>query len=365
MKKLRIAQIAPFWFSVPPKDYGGTERVVSYITEELVKRGHDVTLFARSDSQTKAKLVSPLPEDLAKSIKAFCDPAYHATNTFFNAEAFKRADEFDIIHSHAGFFSFYFSDLVKTPVIHTLHNQLPRADEIENELYRKYKHLNFVSISQEFQSHFDLNYVANAYHGLPLELFPYSARGGEGLLWLGRASKNKGELDAIEAARQAGMPLKVAASVRPDTVQYFEKEIKPRLTDQIQLVQNVRFEDTPKLYGAADAFVFPVHWKEPFGLIMIEAMSCGTPVIAYNRGSVPEIVQDGVTGFIIDPGDESVKREGSWIIKKKGIAGLVEAIGRIKEIDRAACRKHVEANFTVSKMVDRYEKIYENLASVS
>lgn len=349
MKPLRIAQIAPFWFSVPPTDYGGTERVVSYVTEELVARGHDVTLFARSDSVTRAKLVSPLPDDVTKQIQFFCDPSYHAINSYVNAEVFKRAGEFDIIHSHSGFFSFYFSDLVKTPVIHTLHNQLPRTSEIENELYRKYKHLNYVSISSEFQTHFDLNYVANIYHGLPLERFPFSPNGGEGLLWLGRASKNKGELDAIEAAKRANMPLKLAASVRPDTKEYFEKEIIPRLTDQIQLVQNVRFEDTPKLYGAADAFIFPVQWKEPFGLIMIEAMSCGTPVIAYNRGSVPEIVKDGVTGFVVSP--------------EAGVDGLLEAIGKLDQIDRAACRKHVEENFTVQKMVDRYETAYENLIS--
>lgn len=347
MKKLKIAQVAPFWFSVPPQSYGGTERVVSYVTEELVRRGHEVTLFASDESKTTARLVSPVPSKSLQAIEFFCDTNYSVINSSVNAIVAARAAEFDIIHSHAGYFSFYFCDLIKTPVVHTLHNQLPRTSEVENDLYRLYKHLNFISISKEFQTHFNLNYIGNAYHGLPLDLFPFSPEKGTYFFWMGRASKNKGELDAIEAARTADVPLTLALSVRPDSKQYYEEKIKPKLNDSIRVLSNVGFEDGPKLYGGAKAFLFPVAWREPFGLIMIEAMACGTPVIAYNRGSVSEIVKDGVTGFVVDPA--------------RGIDGLVEAIKRIDEIDRAACRRHVEEHFTVEKMVDQYEALYSEI----
>lgn len=365
-KKLKIAQIAPYWFSVPPKDYGGTERVVTYITEELVKRGHEVTLFASADSKTKAKLVSPINNDLVKNIKQYLDPAFYAINNYVNAAAFSQASRFDIIHSHASFFSFYFCDLVKTPVIHTIHNQLPRKDEIENEIYRKYKHLNYISISDEFRTHFPLNYIATVYHGLDLAVFPFSEKGGEALLWIGRASKNKGELDALEAVRKTDKKLVMAISLRADAHDYYETKIKPRLTEKITIHTDIKFKDTADYYGKAKAMIFPVEWKEPFGLILIESMACGTPVIAYARGSIAEIIKDGETGFLVNPTD--AEKTGNWLIKKTGIAGLCEAIEKVYSLPyeryltmRAACRSHVEANFTVSKMVDNYEKVYYSL----
>ena len=201
-RKLRIAQIAPFWMDVPPKDYGGTERVVSNITEELVKRGHQVTLFASNTSQTKAKLVSPVKADLLKNIQSYCDTSYSVINTYVNHYVFQKASEFDIIHSHVSYFSFYFCDFVKTPVVHTLHDQLPRLRDAENELYKKFRHLNFVSISNEFRTHFDLNYIATVYHGLDFNYFPFNEKGGNDLFWIGRINKHKGELEAIEAAKK-------------------------------------------------------------------------------------------------------------------------------------------------------------------
>lgn len=363
MKKLRIAQIAPFWFDVPPKDYGGTERIVSYVTEELVKRGHDVTLFATENSQTKAKLVSPVKSDLTKLIESYCDPNFNAINTFVNACVFQKANDFDIIHSHSYYFSYFFCDLVKIPVIHTLHNQLPRARETENELMRQYKNLNYISISNEFRTHFDLNYIDTVYHGIDLKYFPFNKTGGDYLFWIGRASKNKGEDDAIETAKITGKKLFLGASIRKDTEEYFEKFIKPNLNDKIKLISNITFEETHKYYGGSKAFIFPVKWKEPFGLIMIESMACGSPVIAYSRGSVAEIIKDGVTGYLVNPSDE--EKTGDWIIKKTGITGLCEAVEKIYsmeknqyEIMRQACRTRVEQFFTVEKMVDNYEKVY-------
>ena len=363
MKKLRIAQIAPFWFDVPPKNYGGTERIVSYVTEELVKRGHEVTLFATETSVTKAKLVSPIKSSLLKTIEYYCDPNLNAINTFVNSYVFKKANDFDIIHSHSYYFSFFFCDLVKTPVLHTLHNQLPRARESENELMRQYKHLNYISISNEFRSHFDLNYIDRVYHGVDLKYFPFNMMGGDYLFWIGRASKNKGEDDAIETAKITGKKLLLGASIRKDTEEYFEKVIKPNLNDEIKLIPNVTFEETQKYYGGAKAFIFPVKWKEPFGLIMIESMACGSPVIAYSRGSVQEIVKDGETGFLVNPSNE--EETGDWIIKKTGIEGLKEAVEKIYSMPkeeylkmRQNCRNRVEQLFTVEKMVDNYERVY-------
>ena len=363
MKKLRIAQIAPFWFDVPPKNYGGTERIVSYVTEELVKRGHEVTLFATETSVTKAKLVSPIKSSLLKTIEYYCDPNFNAINTFVNSYVFKKANDFDIIHSHSYYFSFFFCDLVKTPVLHTLHNQLPRARESENELMRQYKHLNYISISNEFRSHFDLNYIDTVYHGVDLKYFPFNMMGGDYLFWIGRASKNKGEDDAIETAKITGKKLLLGASIRKDTEEYFEKVIKHNLNDKIKLIPNVTFEETHKYYGSSKAFIFPVKWKEPFGLIRIESMACGSPVIAYSRGSVQEIIKDGITGFLVNPSNE--EKTGDWIIKKTGIEGLCEAVERIYSMDknqyknmRQNCRNRVEQLFTVEKMVDNYERIY-------
>lgn len=346
MKKLRIAQLAPFWYDVPPKNYGGTERIVSYITEELVRRGHDVTLFAAEGSVTAAKLVSPVSSKILSSIKFYCDPTYLMANQLTSSALYKRAGEFDMIHSHASFVPFGYCDLVKTPTVHTLHNFMPRPFEAENVIFAAYKHLNFVSISHDFRRHFDLNYVATVYHGTQL-LSEYSKEPGEYLFWIGRVNKNKGELDAMEAATRSGEKLIMALSVRDDTKEYVDSKIKPKVTATISLRENIPFDDVWGLYSGAKALILPISWDEPFGMVMIEAMACGTPVIAYNRGSVAEIVKDGVTGFIVDP--------------KLGVDGLVAAIKRINQIDRAACRKHVEEHFTVEKMVDRYEDVYTSL----
>lgn len=341
---MKIAQLAPFWFRVPPVDYGGTERVVSFVTEELVRRGHEVTLFAAEGSETKARLVSPVSKEEVAKIRAYNDQEFRRINELVTKTAFDRVGDFDIIHSHNATFSFPFCELSKTPVIHTLHNQLPRENEEENEQYRRYKNLNFVSISDSFRSHFDLNYIATVYHGIPKDVFRFNPDPKEDLFWIGRASKHKGELAAIEAAKQAGSTLTMALSLRPDTRKYYDEVIVPKLDTHIRIVENLRYLDTPKLYGDSRALLFPVEWEEPFGLVMIEAMACGTPVIAFNRGSVPEVVKDGVTGFIVDD-----------------IAGMVSAIKKIDQIDRAACRKHIEENFTVEKMVDGYEEIYQKI----
>lgn len=353
-KKLKIAQIAPFWFKIPPKDYGGTERVVYSLTEELVKRGHEVTLFAAPGSETSAKLVSPISEKYLKLISSYNDANFNDINMFVNAQVFSKADNFDIIHSHASYFSFYFCNFIKTPVIHTIHNQLPRPRELENELYRKYRNLNFISISNEFKSHFNLNYITTVYNGLSLDLFKFDAVGGNNLLWVGRAKKYKGELEAIKIAENLREKLILLMSVRSDAKEYVTQKIKPRLNKKMILHENVKFSDTVKYYQKSKAFIFPLQWREPFGLTMIESMACGTPVIAYNRGSVREIVDDDKTGFIVNP--------------REGIEGMIKAVKKLNSLPekkylkmRQNCRARVEKYFSIKRMVDNYEKIYYKL----
>jgi len=358
MKKLKIAQIAPYWLDVPPKDYGAVEKLVSVITEELVRRGHDVTLFATASSESKAKIISPVESKLVSLIEHYNDSNYNDINFYVNAYVYSHSDEFDVIHSHASYFPFFLCDMVKTPTVHTLHYQLPRPRELENEIYKKYRHLNFISISDEFRSHFDLNYISTVYNGLDPNIYTFSEKGGDGLLWLGRAKKFKGELGAIEVAEKTGEKLQLAMSVRKDAEEYVDKEIKPHLNEMIKLATNVKLEDVVNYYRDAKAFVFPLEWKEPFGLVMIEAMACGTPVIAYDRGSVSEIVVDGETGYIVDP--------------KEGTDGFVKAIKKLNGMTeerylamRRKCRERVEENFTIERMVDRYEQVYEKALGIS
>lgn len=357
-KKLKIAQIAPFWFDVPPKDYGGTERIISYLTEELVKRGHNVTLFASDKSKTKAQLVSPISSNLLKKIEYYCDPTFNAINNYVNAFVFQNAKKFDIIHSHASFFSFFFCDFVKTPTIHTIHNQLPRAREVENELFRKYNYLNFVSVSNEFRSHFDLNYVETVYHGLLLKNFPFDKKGGKNLVWVGRPSRNKGELEAIKTAKKAKEKILLVMSLRPDTANYYKAKIKPEINENVDVVFNAKFEEVWKYYSKAKAFLFPMQWEEPFGLVIIESMACGTPVIAFDRGSAGELISDEETGYLVSP--------------QEGIDGLVRALKKLNSLNkneylsmRKKCRERVEKYFTTEKMADNYEKLYYKIINKS
>lgn len=352
-KKLKIAQIAPFWFKVPPKDYGGTERVVYSITEELVRRGHEVTLFAAPGSKTSAKL-APISEKYLKLISSYNDANFNDINMYVNAQIFAQADNFDIIHSHASYFSFYFCKFTKTPTIHTVHNQLPRSREIENEIYKKYQNLNFISISDEFRTHFPLNYIATVYNGLSLDVFKFDALGGKNLIWVGRALKFKGELEAIKIAEKSAEKLVLLMSVRDNAKEYLAKKIKPRLSKKIILHENVKFADTVGYYQKSKAFIFPLEWREPFGLTMIESMACGTPVVAYNRGSVSEIVENNKTGFIVNP--------------QEGTEGMIKAVRKLNSLPkteylkmRQNCRVRVEKKFSVAKMGNDYEKIYYKL----
>lgn len=344
---MRIAQVAPLYESVPPRLYGGTERVVSWLADELVQRGHEVTLFASGDSRTHARLVSAWPRALR------LDPAQpdpFALHTLELAQAFSRADDFDVVHCHVDYLAFPYGRLVSTPVVHTLHGRLDLRPLIH--VLTELREVPLVSISdsqREPLTGLDLNWVATVHHGLPMRDVPAvtTASDGRYLVFLGRMSAEKRPDLAIAVAKRAGLPLIMAAKVdRPDR-EYFEREIRPQLGHPlIEYIGEVSDAEKWRLLGDALALLFPIDWPEPFGLAMIEALACGTPVVARPCGAVPEIVRDGEVGFLADTVDE-----------------LVAAVKRVDVIDRARCRRWAEAQFSVGVMADHYESVYRRLKS--
>ncbi|MFQ5946117.1 MAG: glycosyltransferase family 4 protein, partial [Anaerolineae bacterium] len=341
---MRIAQIAPLYEAVPPRLYGGTERVISYLTEELVRRGHEVTLFASGDSVTESQLVAVSPEALRLS-KTLVDPfPYH---TLQLGLVFDRSDEFDVIHSHVDYYAFPYTRLVETPVVTTLHGRLD-LPELQ-AIYEEYPELNLVSISDDQRrplAHLELNWLATVYHGLPPDqLGPFHAESGKYLAFLGRISPEKRPEIAILIAKETGIPLKIAAKVDPVDETFFEHAVKPLIDPGIiEFVGEITEKERKGFLGQAYATLFPIEWPEPFGLIMIESLSCGTPVIARRFGSVPEVMTDGVTGFVCS-----------------SVREMIDAVGRIPEIDRKACRSHVQERFTDSVMAENYESVYARL----
>ena len=355
MKKLKIAQIAPPWISVPPKKYGGTELIVSHLTEELVKRGHQVTLFASGDSITKAKLVSVWPKALYQEGVPWTDALYPLLHAFV---AFEKSEKFDIIHNHFSYFGLPFSSLIKTPMATTYHGNFTsiKSNLARRRILEKFRKNNFISISDSQRKSADkinLNFVGTVYNGIDLKEFKFNNKSQNYLAWLGRITESKGIFEAIQAAKRAKMVLKIAAKVdknyRPD-VEFYNEKIKPLIDGkQIQYLGEINSRKRNNLLRNAKALLFPIKWEEPFGLVMAEAMACGAPVIAFRRGSVSEVVEHNKTGFIVPPFNKN---------KKPNIEGLVEAIKKIDQVDRRECRKRVEENFTIDKMADGYEKIY-------
>jgi glycosyltransferase involved in cell wall biosynthesis len=340
---VRIAQVAPLYERVPPVLYGGTERVVAYLTDELARRGHDVTLFASGDSRTRARLVAPVPHALRLAPEPTDPLSAHMLEL---GQVFEQADAFDVIHCHVDFLAFPFARLVRTPTVHTLHGRLDLPHLVP--LFRHFRGLPLVSISDAQRrpvQHLDLTWAGTVRHGLPLDRYPYSPGGDGYLAFLGRISPEKRVDLAIAVARRVGLPLKIAAKVDPADRAYFEREIRPLLDDPlVEYLGEIGDDAKPAFLGQALALLFPVDWPEPFGLVMIEAMACGTPVVARACGSVPEVVVSGRTGYVVDTLDE-----------------LVDAVKRVGNLDRAACRRHVEERFTVARMADDYEAIYRRL----
>jgi glycosyltransferase involved in cell wall biosynthesis len=339
---MRIAQVAPLAESVPPPGYGGTERVVSYLTEELVREGHEVTLFASADSRTAAELIPCAPQGLRLD-ESVTDPIAHAIVELECVAA--EASRFDVIHWHVDYFHFPMSRRLGVPNVTTLHGRLDIPDLAA--VYREFGEMPVVSISDDQRTPLEgANWAATIYHGMPIdELLPLSDPTGAYLAFLGRISPEKRADRAIEVARRADLPLRIAAKVDPADRDYFEKEIEPLLeADHVDFIGEIGPEEKNEFLGNARALLFPIDWSEPFGLVMIESMACGTPVIAYRSGSVPEVIDEGVTGFVVDD-----------------IEPAVAAVHRLDEIDRAACRRRFEERFSVERMARDYVRVYEQL----
>jgi len=338
---LRIAQVSPLYERVPPKLYGGTERVIHYLTEELITLGHETTLFASGDSITKGKLVSVIPESLRLQKRKKDPMVYHI---LMLEKVFQMAETFDIIHYHIDFFHFPYSKRSKTKHLTTLHGRLDLPDLIV--LYREFDQIPVVSISKAQRSFLPwIHWVGTVYHGIPVDLYPFYPEKGNYLAFVGRISPEKGIERAIEIAKRVGMDLKIAAKVDEVDKQYFLEVVLPLFKKApVEFIGEIGEEEKKVFLANAYALLFPVNWPEPFGLVMIEAMACGTPVIGWRNGSVPEIVVDGQTGYIIHSVDEGVKK-----------------IMDIDRIDRKECRKHVLNHFTARKMAQSYLSIYNNL----
>ncbi len=340
-RQLRIAQIAPIIERVPPKKYGGTERVIHALIEELVSRGHKVTLFASGDSLTSAQLSSVFQKSLREMrVKDLYHP--NPLALCHVGAAYERQNEFDIIHDHNDYFCLPTANISHTPVVVTVHGAFS-TDNIR--IYQKLNNPYYVTISQaQGQAYPSLHFAGTVYNGLKMDDYPFSAEHDGYLLFVGRISMEKGVHHAIDAARYLNLPLIIAAKLDEKDVGYYEYYVKPGLSEDIKWIGEVDEKERNQLMSRAMAFLHPVTWREPFGLTLIEAMACGCPVIGFNRGSIPEIIADKKTGFVVQDTEE-----------------MLDAISNIDKIDRNECRRYVLENFSAVKMADGYEKIYTQI----
>jgi len=339
---MRIAQVAPLYESVPPKLYGGTERVVSYLTEELVRLGHEVTLFASGDSETAARLIAGCPRALWQTPDCREALPHHVRLVDLVAA---EAHRFDVVHFHTDYVHFPAAGRLPCPTVTTLHGRLHPPDE--RAFFATYREVPLVSISDDQRRPVaGANWQATVYHGLPRGLHTFREAPGAYLAFLGRVSPEKGPDKAVEIARRAGLPLRVAAKIYPEERSYFEQVIEPlfRASPWVTFVGEVGGASKDEFLGNAHALLFPIDWAEPFGLVMIEAMACGTPVVAFRRGSVPEVMVEGVTGFVVED-----------------VGGAVEAVSRVAGLSRRACRRAFEKRFDAARMARDYLSVYYKL----
>ncbi len=338
---MRIAQVAPLFESVPPKLYGGTERVVSWLTEELVRMGHDVTLFASGDSHTSARLISAAPRALRLNEQIADEFPY----LLLELEQVKQhALEFDVIHWHVDYMAFPISRCIPTPQINTLHGRLDLPDL--PPLYKEFRDIPVVSISDAQRQPLPwINWQATVHHGMPADLLtPHNAQ-GKYLAVIGRISPEKGVDTAIEIAKRAGVPLRIAAKISKPDQPYYEQVIRPLLDHPlVEFVGEIAQKEKDDFIGNAYAVLFPIQWPEPFGIVMIEAMACGTPVIAFPGGSVREVQEDGITGYVVNSVQEAVR-----------------AVARVAEIDRRGVRRAFEERFTSARMARDYVALYHRI----
>ncbi|MFI9651364.1 glycosyltransferase [Guyparkeria halopsychrophila] len=340
---MKVAQVAPLHESVPPRTYGGTERIVHYLTEALVREGHEVTLYASGDSQTSARLRPGVAEALRFSTTCRDPLAVHVLQL---ARVAREAADYDIIHFHTDFLHYPLWRQVSVPQLTTLHGRLNLPDL--RPLYEEFSDIQVVSISDSQREPLRdvARWAGTVYNGIPADSYTFRREPGSYLAFLGRISPEKGPEAAIEIAIRTGIPLKMAAKIDAFDQDYFDTRIRPHLTHPlVEYVGEVDEHGKNEFLGGALALVFPIDWPEPFGLAMIEAMACGTPVIAYPEGAVPEVMSDGVSGFVVASVDEAVS-----------------AIGRLDQIDRAGCRAYFEQHFTAERMLHGYLELYRQLA---
>lgn len=348
--KLRIAQIAPLWENIPPAFYGGTERVVYSLTEGLVQKGHDVTMFACGTSQTSAKLVSVYPRPLFRDNIPWTNVTYPMLNI---TEAFDHHNDFDIIHMHlnkpSDFLALPLSENIKHKVVFTLHFPYPYnrpGYEDRAVVLQKYTNFNYISISNAARlGGANLKWIATVYNGIETKDFTFQPKPDKYWLWLGGFKQTKGTNLAIQAAKKAGVHLKLAGkidSLEGKDFDYYNEKVKPFIDGkQIEYVGEVGGKEKDQLFGGAVGFLNPIEWNEPFGLVMVESMAAGTPVISYRNGAALELIKDKETGFLVESVDQ-----------------MAERIKDIDSINREKCRQHVEKNFSAPKMTEDYEKVY-------
>lgn len=338
---MRIAQLAPVWFPVPPTGYGGIELVVALLADGLVAQGHEVTLFASGGSRSAAKVVSPMevPPDPVLLGNPWFD-CLHAVASY------QQVGGFDVVHDHSGIVGPALGSMLPgtPPVVHTLHGPWTEVARRYYELLDDRIHLVAISDAQRSDNP-DLSYAGTVHNGIDTSAYPFRPDKDDYLVFIGRANPDKGVAQAIDVARRAGLPLKlVVKRSEPAELAYWTDAIAPVLSGNEEVFQNVSHEEKVELLGGARAMVFPIQWPEPFGLVMTEAMACGTPVVTTNWGAAPELVAEGLTGFRRDTVDE-----------------LVEAVGRVDELSPSDCREHVVAHFSAEAMVRGYEQVYERV----
>jgi glycosyltransferase involved in cell wall biosynthesis len=353
MKKLRIAQISTIWEKTPPPLYGGTERVASFLTEELVRRGHDVTLFATGDSKTSAKLSSVYPRALYRDGIPWTNglyPLLHITN------ALDRQEEFDVIHMHFNtrqdYVALALAEYVKKPMIFTIHFVLPEKGDKSKEdrllLLSKYRDRNFVSISKAQKTLKYLNFAGTAYNGVDFSEFKFFPEHKGYLAWLGRVCNDKGTWEAIQVAKKTGHKIILGGKIdlfNEEYKDYYEKRIKPEIDGRnVIYIGELNTKQKVNLMGNAKAVLVPINWNEPFGLVTVESMACGTPVIAFDMGPIREQIINNKTGMVV-----------------KSLKEMISAVSKIDKIDRRKCRDHALSKFSVSSMADSYESIYQKL----
>ena len=341
---MKIAQVAPLIESVPPKLYGGTERVVCHLVDELVRQGHDVTLFASGDSRTSARLV---PGSARALRLGRCQDAI-APHVYMLEQVLKHGAEFDVVHFHVAPLHFSIARRCCPAHLTTLHGRLD-IPELQ-PLFNEFSELPCVSISDAQRAPLPrANWIGTVPHGLPPDLLRFQSRPGSYLAFLGRISPEKRVDRAIAIAKASRQPLRIAAKVDPADAAYFAREIEPLLDDPlVDYIGEIGEGEKSEFLGNASALLFPIDWPEPFGLVMIESLACGTPVIAFRGGSVPEVLEDGVSGFIVDSVDEAVA-----------------AVARLNRLDRRLCRQRFEARFSVARMAASYVELYERVSNTS